>query len=307
MRQIKTAEKVGYDSVWFEEHHEHAGYLPAPIHALAAVSMHTKLRLGTNVVILPLHNPFSLAEEIAQLDCISHGRVILGFAIGYRDKDFRNFGVKLQDRARLMDEGLTIVDRLLTSENVSFTGEFFNVSEASIQPRAFQKPRPPIWIGGWKKPALTRAAKMGDAWFPGSTGSLPDVVSAKQIYDQELSKLGKKATDAPIMRDMYIAETDEKAIKECESSFHHMYQEDYSSSGHPIIGGKELSFEDWARDRFLVGSPDTMIKEVEKYRKAGFNYIVLRASLKRLSADQINASIKLFGEKVIPHFSNDEN
>ena len=66
--QIRTAEKTGYDSVWFEEHHEHSGYLPAPLHALAAVSMHTKLRLGTNVVILPLHNPFALAEEIAQLD-----------------------------------------------------------------------------------------------------------------------------------------------------------------------------------------------------------------------------------------------
>lgn len=300
--QTKVAEEYGFNSVWFEEHHEHKEYLPSPLNALSMVSQHTKLKLGTNIVILPLYNPFRLAEEVAQLDCNTHGRVIFGVAAGYREKDFANLGLDLENRGGFMNEGVALVSKLLSEEDVSFEGKYFNVSHATIQPRPFQKPRPPIWIGGWKPPALRRAARMGDAWFPGPTVDLAGVLDCMKTYADELTKLHKPIPKLPIMRDVYVAETTERAIKESEESFNDMYQVDYSASGHPLISGQKHSFEEWAADRFLIGSPDKVIEEVDKIRKKGFNYVVLRASLRKLRSEQIIESVRLFGQKVIPHF-----
>jgi alkanesulfonate monooxygenase SsuD/methylene tetrahydromethanopterin reductase-like flavin-dependent oxidoreductase (luciferase family) len=302
--QTKVAEENGFDSVWFEEHHGHHEYLPCPLSALAVLSQHTKMKLGTNIAILPLYHPLRLAEEVAQLDSITHGRVILGVAAGYREKDFNNFGVSLRDRAKIMDEGLILVDKLLRYENVSYDGKFFKLRDATVQPRPYAKPRPPIWVGGWKPAALRRAARLADAWFPGPTVTFSEIIELKKIYDDELRKLGKARPFLPIMRDVYVAETTEKALRESEESFIDMYQVDYSSSGHPLISGERKTFEEWAEDRFVVGNPDVAIEAVEKYWKNGFNYIVLRAALRKLTSQQVVSSIRLFGQKVIPYFKH---
>lgn len=303
--QTKAAEKNGFDSVWFEEHHGHQEYLPNPLTALATLSQFTKLDLGTNIVILPLYHPLRLAEEVAQLDCTSHGRVILGVAAGYRDKDFDNFGVRLQDRAEMMNEELVILDKLLTQDIVSYSGRFFKLREASVQPRPHRKPRPPIWVGGWKPPAIKRAARLADAWFPGPTVAFTPILQLKKIYDEELKKLGKPVHPLPIMRDVYVAPTTETALRESEESFNDMYQVDYSSSGHPLISGQNKTFEEWAEDRFVVGSPNVAIEAIDRYRKNGFNYIVIRAALRKLTSEQVISSITLFGQKVISYFKEE--
>lgn len=300
--QTKAAEENGFDSVWFEEHHEHTEYIPSPLSALNMISQHTKLRLGTNIAILPLYNPFRLAEEVAQLDCNTHGRVTLGVAAGYREKDFVNYGLSLAGRRLSMDEGLALVTKLLSEEDVSFKGEHFEVNHATIQPRPFQRPRPPIWVGGWKAPALRRAARLGDAWFPGPTVDFAGVLDCMNIYSEELSRLSKPRTNLPIMRDVYVAESNELALKESKESFDDMYQVDYSTSGHPLISGQKKSFEEWAADRFLIGSPETIIEEIDRLQKNGFDYVVLRAALRKLKSEQVVSSIRLFGQKVIPYF-----
>jgi alkanesulfonate monooxygenase SsuD/methylene tetrahydromethanopterin reductase-like flavin-dependent oxidoreductase (luciferase family) len=302
--QIKVAEKTGFESVWFEEHHENPYYLSCPIDALNAVAMHTSLKLGTSIAILPLYHPLRLAEQIAQLDAITYGRTILGVAAGYREKDFENFGVKLSERGEIMDEGLELIGRLLSEENVTFTGKKFKLRNATVLPRPYQKPRPPIWVGGWKQAAIKRAAKYGDAWFPGPVGTLKEVLEAKQVYEEELKKLGKKVEIFPIMRDVYVSESDDKAFEESKESFIYMYGIDYSSSGHPLVGGMKKDFEEWSRDRFIIGNPSTVIEQIDKLRKNGFNYVVLRVSLRKLTNEQIKNSIRLFGEKVIPYFND---
>ena len=303
--QIKVAEKTGFESVWFEEHHSNEYYLPCPIDALNAIATHTNLKLGTSIVILPLYHPLRLAEQIAQLDVLTHGRVILGVGAGYREKDFENFGIMLDERGTYMDEGLILLDKLLSQDKVTFYGKKYILKDAEVLPKPVQKPRPPIWVGGWKKTAIRRAAKFGDAWFPGPVGTISEVLNDKKIYEEELGKLNKKITTLPIMRDIYVTETDDKALKESEESFNYMYGIDYSTSGHPLLGQTQMKFKDWAYDRFLIGSPSTIIEIVDKLVKNGFNYFVLRFSLRKLTNDQINNSIRLFGEKVITYFKNE--
>ena len=305
--EIKTAGRYGFDSVWFEEHHEHIEYLPSPVSALMIVSQHTSMKLGTNVLILPTYNPVRLAEDVAMLDCTSHGRVILGVGAGYREKDFRNSGFRMDDRSSFMDEAIPLLRRLLSEENVSHAGRHFTVKDATVQPRPHQNSGPPFWVGGWKKIALRRAARLGDAWFPGPTASINDILSCKDVYVQEMKKLGKKLPKLPIMRDVYVAETTEKAFHESEASFLHTYQTDYSSSEHPLISGLKLSFMEWAKDRFIIGSPSDVIEEIDRYRKNGFSYAVLRMALRKLSPEKVLSSIRLLGAKVIPHLSEKDD
>lgn len=301
--QIKVAEKYGFESVWFEEHHEHSEYLPSPLIALSTVALHTKLILGTDILILPLYNPIRLAEDVAMLDVVTNGRVIIGVAAGYREKDFKNFGANIKKRGEFMDESLRLLDLLLTKTHVSFHGKHFQVSDATIEPRPSQQPRPPIWVGGWKRKALERAAKLGDAWFPGPTATLGTVLKCKTVYEEELSRLNKSIPTLPIMRDIYVAETTDIALRESEESFTHMYQEDYRNSGHPLIAGADMSFLDWAADRFIIGSPEVAIEQIARIQKQGFDKFVFRVSLRRLTDDRIQTCIRILGEKVLPYFS----
>ncbi|MEM4092855.1 MAG: LLM class flavin-dependent oxidoreductase [Conexivisphaerales archaeon] len=301
--QIKLAESLGFDSVWFEEHHEHERYLPSPISALSSLVNITNMRLGTAIAILPLYHPLRLAEEYAQLDRISHGRAIIGVAAGYRPKDFENFGINLENRGKIMNEGLKLLDKLLTEESVTFSGEMFRLKDAAVQPRPFQKPRPPIWVGGWKSEPVKRAARYADAWFPGPVGTFTEVLKAKNVYEEELNRLGKVKVPLPIMRDAYIANNMDKALEEAKESLIYMYQQDYSSSSHPLVGGMTSGLAEWVNDRVIIGSPDDAIDQTENFVKNGFNYFVLRLSLKQLKPQQMLNCIRLFGEKVVPYFN----
>ena len=302
--QIGVAEKYGFDSVWFEEHHENELYLPSPLSALYSVFSYTNLKLGC-IVILPLYHPYRLAEEIALLDLISKGRVIIGVVLGYREKDFKNFGFSLKERSQLMDEGLILLDNLLRYESVNFDGKIFKLNKARVVPRPYQNPRPQIWVGAWKKKAIKRAALLGDAWLPGQTAKLVDVIKMKKVYEEEIKQLNKDVKIWPIIRDAYIAENNDKAMSEAESSIKEMYQLDYSPSGHPLIGGKVMDIMEWVEDRILVGDAEKAIEFINKVKNAGFNYIIFRLSLRKLKNEQIKNSIRLLGERVIPYFSSE--
>ncbi|MEM3690793.1 MAG: LLM class flavin-dependent oxidoreductase [Candidatus Micrarchaeia archaeon] len=304
VEEIKLGEKLGFDSVWFEEHHEHERYLPNPISALGSLVNITKMKLGTAIAILPLYHPLRLAEEYAQLDRISHGRAIIGVAAGYRPKDFVNFGIDLKNRGKIMEEGLKLLDRLLTEESVTFSGKIFRLKDAIVEPKPFQKPRPPIWVGGWKSEAVKRAARYADAWFPGPVGTFAEVLKAKNVYEEELNRLGKAKAPLPLMRDAYITNNTSKSLEEARESLIYMYQQDYSTSSHPLVGGMSSALEEWAEDRVVIGSPDDAIDQIENFVKNGFNYFVLRLSLKQLKPQQILDCIRLFGEKVIPYFND---
>lgn len=302
LEQIKLAEKYNYDSVWFEEHHANELYIPSPISALYSVFSHTRLRLGC-IIILPLYHPYRLAEELSLLDLVSNGRVIIGVVTGYREVDFKNFGINLTERSLRMDEGLKLLTELLSKDVVNFEGKIYKVSQAKVIPRPFQKPRPSIWVGAWKRKAIKRAALLGDAWLPGQTATLSEVIKLKQIFEEEAKSTGKQIVVWPIIRDAYISENDDKAIEEAKSSIEAMYQQDYSASTHPLVGGYKMEIEEWIKDRFIIGSYSTAIEMVDKIKKSGFNYLILRLSLRRLKHEQIKNSIQLFGEKVMPYFS----
>jgi probable F420-dependent oxidoreductase len=189
LEQIVWAEGIGYDDVWLTEHHfADDGHAPSPLVQAGAIAVKTKrIRIGTGVLLLPLYHPVRVAEDGAVVDILSGGRFELGVGIGYRVEEFAGLGIRREERGGRMDEGLEIIRRLWEGETVTFRGKYFQLENARLTPEPVQRPRPPIWVGGFSPVSVRRAARLGDGYI--GTG---DMKVLSDQYRAELRSLGKE-------------------------------------------------------------------------------------------------------------------
>lgn len=311
LRQVELAEALGFDSVWLEEHHGTAGhYHPAPLIFLAGFATRTqRLLLGTDIAVLPLYHPVRLAEEGAQLDVMSGGRFILGVAIGYRPEEFAAFQTPLEGRGRLFVEMLELIRRLWSEQNVTHAGPRFPLENFTLEPRPVQKPRPPIWIGGWGDLALQRAATLGDAWIPGPTANLEKLLAAQATYHAALRRLNVSpdSRPRPLTRDLVIAPTEQAARELAERTLLVAYRDEYSSWSHPLIGTSDPTntqlLESLAHERFLIGSPSQIIEQIHFFQeKFGADHFIFRLHFPNMPPEAVTQAVRLLGEQVLPAF-----
>jgi probable F420-dependent oxidoreductase len=185
-----TAERCGVDSLWVVEHvvipvgyeskypYDPSGKLPAPeqvpmpdpLIALAYAAAVTKtIKLATGIVILPQRHPLYLAKEVASLDVLSHGRMILGIGIGWLKEEFDALGIPFDDRAARTAEAVRAIRSLWKPEPEPFEGRFFRWGKVESNPKPVQQPGVPIVVGGHTELSARRAARYGDGFFPGVT------------------------------------------------------------------------------------------------------------------------------------------
>ena len=189
LAQIRAAEDLGYDSIWLTEHHFcDDGYTPSPLVLAGAIGAQTEqMRIGTNLMLLPLHDPVRLAEDAATLSLTTGGRFDLGLGIGYRELEFEQFGRKLSHRPSMMEEGVAILRQAWTGERVNFEGKRFAVADLPITPTPVHKPD--ILLGGMVEPAIERAARIADGFL--CTGGI-----GLDEYCEALDKVGKPQSEA---------------------------------------------------------------------------------------------------------------
>ena len=192
LQQVADAENLGFSSCWLTEHHFcEDGYTPSPLVIAAAIGARTRgMQLGTNLMLLPLHDPVRIAEDAATLSLMTGGRFDLGVGIGYRQLEFDQFGRKLSHRPSLVEEGIEILRRAWSGEPVNFSGKRFNVDNLCITPTP-DKP-PAILLGGLVPPAIERAARIADGFL--CTGGI-----GLDIYAEALKKQGKSITDGAVI------------------------------------------------------------------------------------------------------------
>ena len=166
----ERAEALGFESLWAWDHVllgvEPSFPIVDSITMLGAVAARTtRIKLGTGVLVLPLRNPVVAAKALGSLDVISNGRLLLGVAAGWYAREFDAVGVPFKQRGRIFERNLDILTRLWTDDRVTLKVDEFNLREAVMVPRATQRPRPPVLIGGYVDAVLKRAGTVGDGWL----------------------------------------------------------------------------------------------------------------------------------------------
>jgi alkanesulfonate monooxygenase SsuD/methylene tetrahydromethanopterin reductase-like flavin-dependent oxidoreductase (luciferase family) len=310
IEQMELAERYGFDTVLISEHHlVDNGYFPAPFVTLGAAAMKTsKLRLGSGIIILPLYDPLHVAEHGAVLDVISNGRFTLGVGQGYRQEEFDAFKISLKQRPGRTREGIEAIRALWTQPVANYKGKYFNYENVMLRPQPKQKPGPPIWVAAKIKPAVELTAQVGETWFADPITPLTVMKQRMVDYKAVLKNKGKPTSgfDFPLMREVYCAESDEKAWAEAREPILYIYKE-YLMWGHfqdedgnPVAPGDERALE-LLRKRLIVGSPETCVRECLKYQQElGVTNILARMKFPGLPHDQVLNSIRLWAEKVMP-------
>lgn len=179
---VEAAEAAGFDSAWVTEHHFTAdGYLSALFPMLAALAVRTsRITLGTDVILAPLHHPLRLAEDAAAVDCLANGRLLLGLAIGYRDEEFNAMGVPKSQRVARLEEHVEVCRKAWRGEPFSHHGPVVQVNNLVCRP--VPPGPPPIWLGAWVDAGVRRAGRIADGYVsPG--GSFEDTRRRLDILD----------------------------------------------------------------------------------------------------------------------------
>ena len=161
--QIAWLDELGYDLVWFTEHHfVDDGYLPSWIPVAGAVAGRTSnIRISSDITLMPFQEPLRLAEDLAVLDNISHGRMEIGVGMGYALHEFHGFNIPRPQRVSRTEEGVEILQRAFTGERFSFEGKRFTYNDVRVTPTPVQEGGPPIWMAAMGRPGAERAARLG--------------------------------------------------------------------------------------------------------------------------------------------------
>ncbi len=276
---VRTASKLGFAWISASQHLiSHPTRWAQPIPILARMAPEAgDMRLLTQMLLLPLHNPVVVAEEVATLDNICHGRLTLGVAIGYREVEMEAVGITRKDRASRMEESIALMKALWSGEEVTHHGRHFNVTRAKMGFTPVQQPHPPIVMAAQSEAAAARAGRLADGIFFGPQITWHDARSLIAVYREARAAAGKTG-DGLIgsSRSIMLGKDRETAITEARAYMKRTFSM-YSGWSMQEKGmvGLQLSAEnvdEWA----IVGSPDDCISTMQRVeREVGITHISL--------------------------------
>jgi len=308
LAEAHLAEDSGFDSCFFGEHHQDKdGFLPSPLIVAAAVASQTrKLRVGTSVVLLPLHHPVRIAEDVITLDIVSKGRVTLGVGLGYQPADFQTFGVPMEQRVGRFEEGIEIIRNCWRDEPFSFHGKYHVLDALHVRPAPIQKPSPPLWIGADTHRGARRAGRLADAFVTTPSMDLKNILGIVDTYRSAAVAAGR-APQVVLMRDAWVAPNRAEAERVYGPEVMAAYRY-YWRNGLPefarVKSEAEFTLANVARDRLIIGEPEECVREFRRWNEAtGADYFLLRLRHAHSGGpphQEIMKAIRLFGQEVIP-------
>ena len=202
---LSRAESLGYQSAWVMD--RVVGGIPNldPIPLLSyAAGFTSRLKLGTSVMLTALRNPLNLAKSLTTIDQLSGGRLILGAGLGGRRDFYPAFGISSKGRAARFEEGIQLVKKLWTEDEVTFHGRFWQMDNLSLSLKPVQKPHPPIWFGAGSVRALKRAVRMGDGWMGAGNSSTKSFKEELKIIRQCLDEEGRDPETFALSKRVYV-------------------------------------------------------------------------------------------------------
>jgi alkanesulfonate monooxygenase SsuD/methylene tetrahydromethanopterin reductase-like flavin-dependent oxidoreductase (luciferase family) len=307
IEQVRAARDAGFDLIVMGQH-----YLSTPFQELQTLPALARLaaeagtmRVGATVLLLPLLNPVDVAEQVATMDVICEGRFIFGVGLGYRDAEYEAFNVRREERVARFVEGLQVIKRLWSEEEVTHHGRFFHLSKARMALKPVQTPHPPLWFAANNDVAVERSARMADAWVINPHAKLSVLEHQMALYRKTLQEAGKPfPAELPMIKELYVAPDRRTAIQECRPFLEAKYQA-YASWGQdkalPEEDSFDLAFDELVQDRFIIGAPDDCVRELRRYIEAlGVNCFIFRIQWPGMEQSNVLRTIKLLAERVMP-------
>ena len=308
VEQVRLIDRLGFASLTKGMH-----YASYPLQALNQIVFHSRmaaesqnLRLNFGIILLALHMPLDIAEQLASLDVISKGRVIFGAALGYREVELAAFGVQRKQIVRRFIENIEAIKRLWTEDKVSMKGTYFDLLDANVSVKPVQKPRPPIWIGANADPAIERAARIGDCWYVNPHNRIDTIERQVEVYKRALDAAGKPfPAEFPGRRECFVAANRAEAIRLCRpylakkyEVYHAWGQDKAMPAGDNDLG---LDFDDLIKDRFFLGSADEVAQQIIDYtRKTGINHHILSCQWPGMPQNMVMDTLQLLARVVFP-------
>ncbi|HKA95016.1 MAG TPA: LLM class flavin-dependent oxidoreductase [Streptosporangiaceae bacterium] len=255
------AEELGFHSAWAQETMLGAKPQLGPVEAMTyAAACTQQLRLGCAVFISTLYSPVHLAKSLSTLDQLSRGRIEIGVGTGGPGRPFAAFGASRQRYVARFTEGLALMKALWTEPRVTFDGEFWQLTDAPMEPKPFQKPFPRVWVGGSVPAALRRAVRLGNGFFGAGSAPTEKFADQVQIVREALSESGRAAQDFPIAKRVYLAVDEDagRARKRMNAELERLY------------GHRSEVIEAAA----VAGTPADCARELHKVAEAGAELIL---------------------------------
>ncbi|MDE2780715.1 MAG: LLM class flavin-dependent oxidoreductase [Chloroflexota bacterium] len=307
VEQVKAAREAGFDMICTGQHYLAAPYqMSSSFPLLARLAAEAgEMEVAATVILVPLHNPVELAESIATMDAICDGRFIFGVGLGYRDEEYTAFGVQRGERVGRLREALEVIKLMWTQEEVEFSGKYYNVPRVAPSTSPVRKPHPPIWVAANNDVAIRRAARWGYPWLVNPHATVQMVAEQWQGYQAALEQAGQPMPESlPMMRELYVARDRETAYVESEPWLAPKYAAYAAWGQDKALPGDEsfsIPYQDLARDRFLLGSPDDVVSEIQRYEQdLGINYMIFRMQWPGMSQEATLKQIEMMGSEVIP-------
>ena len=307
LEQFRAARDAGFDIYCWAHHYlidpfQH--FQPLPVLARLAAEPGA-MRLATSVLLLPLLNPVDVAEQVATVDHLCEGRLILGLGLGYRPEECEAFGTRMSQRAARCSEALELMVRLWTEEEVTHHGRYFHVTGARPTARPYQKPYPKIWLAAMSDPAVRRVGRESHILFIGPAQPYATIQRQIDLYHRTLDRQGHPIPqEMVVVREFFCGSNRQRALEEARQGFLKKY-EAYAAHGlqgtdpeltRKVTGDLETLME----DTFIVGSPDECIQQIARYRQLGFTHISLRLFYPEMSQRDVLEHIELVGREVLP-------
>lgn len=324
---LAESEALGFDFLWANEHHfdSYGGIIPSPPTLLAALSQRTtQARLGTSIVVLPLHNPIEIAEQLAMVDLMSGGRVEFGIGRGFVEFDYDRLGVSLDDAQARMFEQFDIILKAWSGEPFTHEGQFYTYPKLEVWPRPEQRPHPPIWLACTQTPASFEwAGRMGHSILTIPYRNVEMLVARAKIYREAWAEAGHPANEWRLAAHYHCVLSESKqeareigreAWRRYLLATNHTRDRDRMDKGRPVepsqrqVDEESLDMDKMVEDlRTIACTPDEAVTLLERAQDAiGFTHLDCTFWFGGVTHDQARRSMHLFASEVIPKLKNRE-
>ena len=318
IEQVLVAEELGYARVWLTEHHFTDFSRPGNVTLAAHLAALThRIGLGLGVVVLPLHHPLHVAENLAVLDHLSHGRVTLGVGRGVQADAYGPFGVDLELSHSMRDEAVQIILGAWTSDVFSFEGTHWRIPELSLRPKPLQHPHPAVWQVGISANSIEATAAAGlhgiigsymktleeveddiELWHAATTrfntGGVQELAHNELVYVAPTAAAAREEARQPALE--YAARASRLWMRNATG-----LEGDEWPELARMVG--ELKWDDLLDNRALVGDPDTVRAKVARLANSGVDELILFTGFASMPQQRVLGSMRLFAEEVMPMFA----